>query len=535
MSRNGRPKERLDELGRAVTYWPPMMRLPFLVLLAGPAWAADPPAPSTPAAPTAAPTAVTTPATPGVEATRDGLRVHADLRSEYVAGFPMLVEVTVHNDTDTPRTFPDLAARPHLVHFLFQYERKRVDRFTTPPAVEPGATWKLGPKGQRRVLLEVPLSAGLDPGAVTLEVKVADPAGEVVLPALPIRLVAAAPVGGRPVWEPTIATTSGGLLPWVQRSSSGFDLYLLQFHASAPQKVAAQYHLQHLDAAAEPVLSRARAADSLSRWIYWQASPSTFAMVRLEGYRAPQRPRVVSVPFPQAEPLARGVSDAKGGLAIPVWIPAPKGAAGSVKVLTVDERGGVGLRAVVDLPARPTVTASAIDATSNLVLALGHDAAVDVYRVDATANAALPARGARVTRLEDGWTATALAFDTLPDQPERAGGLSLVAVVTRKAESGASARTLWADLGGRVIGESAAQPWLAPGPLVDFLPNGLGAWSWLARDAAGAFWYGAQGAAPVAVKDGAAGILWPSSDAIQLRTIVPGRVVEDKALAPRPP
>lgn len=515
------------------------LRAPVLLL----ALAIALPAAGAPTTPTPSPSPPTTPTPPpatpapaeGVQAaSTGGLLVSADLRDEYVAGFPMLVEIVVRNDGDAPKTFPDLSARPHLVHFLFQRENKKTDRYNTPPAVDPGTTWTISPRGSRKVLLEVPASAGLDPGVSTLTVRVDDPAGPVTLPARPIRLADARPVHGHVVHEPTIATTVGAMVPWVHQATSGFDLYLLHLDPKAPTRPRGQYHLLHLDRAVDPILSRARASDALSRYVYWQSGAAAFTLARMDGYGLRGKPRTVSLPWPAAEPLGRGATDSKGGVAIPLWVPAPKGG-GGVRVLTVDDRGAFAVRDVADFPSKPTAVASAVDAAGNLALALGHAGGVDLYRVDATLPAELPARGVRVAKAQDGWIPAGLVFQTLPERGDRPGGLSLFAVLRRKATEGESYRTLWADLGGKVIEETPAQPWTAPGALESLLVEETGPFYYLSRDAAGALWYGAQGGTPVKVDGAPSGTLWATAETVQLRRVVPGRVVDDRVLGPKQP
>ena len=464
----------------------------------------------------------------------NGLKISADLHDEYIVGFKMLVSLTVRNDGDTPLTFPDLSARPHLVRFGLELEKHRTERYTTPPMVDSGATWTIPPRSRRRVLLEIPSSSGFDAGPATLTVAILDPAGAVSLPPRAIRFGDARPVGGTVVYEPTISSTSGAMLAWTHQATSGFDLYLTQWRAADLAQLSAQYHLVHLEKAADPVLSRARATDAGFRYVYWKSAASSFTYVRLDGAGVRNVPRTISVPWPMAEPLARGVTDAQGKLIIPVWIPAPKGTGGTVRALCIDDRGNSVPREVVDLPTRPASVATAVDASGNLVLALGHAAALDVYKVDASLASEMPAKGNRVTRLEEGWQVSALTFDTLPERGDHAGGLALLAVMSRQGEDGVPMwRSTWYDLGGKLIEEGRAARWVAKGEIAALLPAGYEGFYYLTHDAKGAWWFGAQGGTPVKVEGAGPGALWPSPEAVMLRQLAPGRVFVDRAMGPR--
>lgn len=494
-----------------------------------------PPGSAAPSASDAAtPTATEAPASAplGINEARaaNGLVLSADLRGEYVSGFPMLVTITVRNDTAGPLAFPDLAARPWLVRFFLKNDRYKWERFNTPPANDPATTWTIAPRTQRQVTLEIPSSGGMDPGNWELAVTVKDPAGELSLASRPIKLAAAKPVGGGYVWEPTIQQAVGAMIPWVQAGATGHDLYLLQLAPKSSARVVGQFHLARLPARVDPILSRARASDAAARYIYWASSPQAITLARLQGTTLRGKLRTVSLPYPKVELLGRGATDAKGGVVIPLWVPNPSGSSGAVYALCVDDRGAQTLREVTRLPARPATVATAVDAASNLLLALGHAAAVDLYRVDPTLPAAIGARGARVAALSDGWTPGALAFDTLPDKGERPGGLALLSVLTRPGET-ASYRALWADLAGRTIEETAPLPWTAPGAITMLAPAGYGPFYYLTRDAAGASWYGAQADAPRKL-DVDPGVLWLAAGEVRARRMVPGTVFADQVLGP---
>lgn len=474
--------------------------------------------------------------TPAAEAkAASGVEIVTDLRAEYLVGFPLLVTITVRNPTDAALSFPDLGARPHLVRFELDGPKGKSERFTTPPETDPGTTWSIPARSERRVILEVPSSAGFPAGAWSLGVRIEDPAGALAIPARPITLAPARPIGGTPVWEPTIAATSGLALPWVHQATSGFDLYLMQYQPKQPTRVQAQYHLTHLDAAVEPVLSRSRPNDAQSRFVYWMSGSQALTLARVEGQSLRVAPKTVGVPYPNASLLGRGITDAHGGLVVPLWIPAPSGAGGDVKAMQVDDRGRVTMRTVGRYTAKPTQVATAIDASSTLVLAIGDAQGVILYRVDPAAAPEIPAKGARVWKAEGGWAVRSVAFDTLPPTASQPGGLALLTALSRPSDTTEEGRTLWSDLAGKVFLDTPGGAWTLPGTVRALLPGGYGSWYALSQDAAGAWWYAAQGATPAKVSATAASTLWSTTDSIVLRSLTAGQVATDQTLGPRQP
>lgn len=462
-----------------------------------------------------------------------GLTVTADLRSEYLAGFPMLVSVTVTNPGTAPATFPDLRSRPHLVHFVVSGPKGTSERFTTPPAKDPGTTWSVPAGSSQRVLLEVPSSAAFGPGAYTLKVKVGDPAGMIDLPAHNLSIRAPVPVAGTPVWEPTIATNVGAMFPWLHQAADGFDLYLMQFDPRAPTRVVAQYALTHLAAKVEPILARARQSEAQARHVYWLSNGNQLSVGRIDVSRLDGAPRTYSLPYPKVELLDRGATDAKGGLTVPIWIPNPTGTGGKVRAWTISSRGEQGVRDVGTYPTRPAVVATAVDAGASLVLALGHEAGVDLFRVNPDAAAEMPALGKRIWKSELGWTVRRLAFDVLPDAAGKPGGLSLLTLLTRTNGTAATHRSLWTDLSGTVLADGGELPWVFQGDVVDLLPAAYGPFVVLTHNGATWTWGAENGPAAPAAVNGTP-MLWGAGDAVSLRTMGGPTVTRDAVLGTIP-
>jgi hypothetical protein len=503
-------------------------------LVLGMLWGAEAlAAPGGAATPAAAPVAATVAPLAPVEArTAEGLVVRANLRDRYVEGFPALVELSVHNPTDAPKTFPDLARRPWLVRFRFELGGKRSERATTPPAADPGGDWTIAPRGERRVLLEIPTSAGLA-GFGTLAVSVGDPARPTELPVRAVAFAPAQPVGGMPLAEPTIRSTSGADIPWLQKTPSGWDLYLLHMSAKRPRAPQSLTHLARLPKAHEVALSRARPQDAAARWLYWPESGGRFGIAKLDGLGLEGAPRAVAIPYAEARPLARGVTDGEGGLVVPLWVPAPAGASGRVQVLCVDRRGVAILRKVADLPAAPAVVETGVDGAGQPLLLLGHDKALDLYRVDPKLPAEVPARGTRLRALEAGERLRAAGFDTLPDSPDRAGGLVALALVAKEAEGGPRARLRAYDLQGGALPETAEVPWKVPGEVQGWLTRGRGPWTTLSRDAKGAWWATTLDAAPLPASG--PGFLWQDGEALLVRKLGGPQVIVDAPAGARAP
>ncbi|MFH1463697.1 MAG: hypothetical protein ABIO70_04850 [Pseudomonadota bacterium] len=434
-----------------------------------------------------------------------GLLVSADLRADYLAGRPLLVTVRVTNPSEEALSFPNLEQRPHLVRFeLISDSGKRQTRYTTPPAEDEDDRWTVAPSAARQTTLEIPSGGALAPGGYTLTVHVQD--GEQSLPLGPqqVTLVSPHPVAVDVGDEAEGFFSLGWMIPWVQAGAQGADLYLDVRAAAQPAHPGYSWYLAHLAQPVSPWLSASRPSDGASRYLYWQDGRSlTFA--RLEDRRIRRQPRQLGLPYPRWEPLARGGTDAQAGLCVPLWVPAPSGDAGDVRLACVDNRGAPAFRPVVKLPERPQA-ATWVDAAGQLRLLLLHEGKLDLYTLTQGLEAGLPPGGRRllpqIVRAAEsdrgvageaaaptvgqasagaggglvsdlgGFIEARLAhfeppvlggarFAALPDRPEQPGGTMVFAWSAAEGEP-AVVSGLWMSLEGRIV----AQVWgvaLPPG------------------------------------------------------------------------
>lgn len=522
-----------------------MRSLLLLALCASPVGhAGDAPAP---AAPTPKPAPAALPTTPAKAPREDfgsatkgtspaGVTLSAVLRDEYLAGFPILVEITAANETNEPKVTPDLDARHHLVHFkLTDPQGRESERFNTPPEFDTGGDWTLAPRARRSVLLEIPSSAGFAVGDWKLNVLIGDGSKAVVLAEHRFRVAPARPSGGDLLWEPVVARTSGALIPWVHAAKGGHDVYLNQYAPGDTGRLLAHHWLFRSTRPLVPTLSRTAVSTARSRWLYWVGDPGEIRVARLEGQRIAGSVRSLGLPWASAVPLARGVSDGKGGFALPLWVPKPKGPAGEVHFLVMSERGEVSVREVALYAQKPPIVETGLDAGGNAVLALAHDKGIDIFRLDPTRDARLPALGDRAWKAADGWTSLGLAFDAVPDKDGRAGGLAILAaqLLPGVDKAAPQVRTLRFDLGGKLFETGAAGPWAGPSLLTSLLPAGYGPFHYVGRDAQGHTVFGSSATAPTNLGKLPEATAWQdASGAWRLRWLAGERIVSEKVVPP---
>ncbi len=456
----------------------------------------------------------------------EGLELSADLRGSYLAGRPIVITLRVDNRQEQALEFPKLDERPHLVSFELVADRgKKQTRYNTPPDEDEDLRWFIQPRGSRQVSLELPLSSTMKTDGYSLTISVGGEDQPIVLG--PQRFLLEAP---RP--QAADVTSAGGSLlgwqvPWVHAGRDGLDLYLHTVSDERPDARGVAWFLATLDEPVEPLLAHARNSSGANRYVYWRSGERDLGYARLEERKLRHQPRKVSLPYPSWELLARAGGDPVEGLHVPVWIPAPSGEAGEVRVVSIDSRGQPAFRRVATLDARPEA-ASWVDAAGRLRLLVHHGDKLDLYTVDGQSDAQLPAEGRRLLpqTVRDGEVhllarpapperspqpgavvsgsiagfvdqrlaaitpppVLGVRFGDLPERGEQAGGTAIFAWIGDPEATGMPLVGLWMSMSGRVI---TAVPGVLPPAghrIIELVPRGYDPYVLITADRRGVAW-----------------------------------------------
>jgi hypothetical protein len=435
------------------------------------------------------------------------LTVSSDLRADYIQGEPIPVRLRVENPSGADASFPALDLRPHLVRFeVVTPKGDKQTWFNTPPAEDGDQRWTVRAGSHREVLLQVPSSQRFLAGDYRVTVRILDGEVEHELPEHRFTLAKADPAAGRAFSEPVGVERAGYHAAWVQRTGTGYELYLNVTDGKDPGKFVADHHLASLDRVVDPVLTHALPQDRFDRHVYWLDGDSTVRWVRLRGDVARAQPQAIQSPYPKIELLGRGGTDAEGGLHVPIWVPAPKGSAGEIRVITQREREGARFRSVVKLDRRPEWVDTTVDGAGNLRILVPAGDSLDMYTV--AAGSELPGMGRRLLAPPEEGPATppALArFGHLGEGDSDAGGLSVLVLVT--TPEGLEGR--WLNLSGAELGRLA--PLQTSAELIDLLPKSRDDYGLLVRGDDGLSSYLGPGEPPRQlgrIDDQAALLLW---------------------------
>ena len=402
-----------------------------------------------------------------------GPTVTADLRDDYLAGQRLIVNLTVKNETSAPLDFPDLSARPWLVKFGLTPEGGKAQTHSnTTPASDAGQQVRIAARGQRKTVLEIPGGAALKPGSYTLVVTVETPTGPLVVSERQIRLGLPKPIAGDLGAAPPAGPGRTIHDLWLQQGGAGYDLYLNEADPKAPSTTVASWYLATIPHRVSPSMTVARPSDAGNRFLSWATDDRHIQLARLVGTALREAPTTVESPWPKIEIAGRGVTDGRGQLALPVWVPSPKGVRGELRLLTLSDRGLPIFRRVALLDARPTGVVSTVDDAGTAHFIVWRPDFIDIYSVRDGASSAtdepLPVPGRRIARGIPGEDFVAVRFAILPESSSQAGGLAIQALATKEGQL----LPRWISLKGEAIQALAPTPMPAGSALVDFLPDG---------------------------------------------------------------
>lgn len=497
--------------------------MPHLILLISLLAAAG----ETPPATTTAAAAAT-----AAPATAAGVEVSADLRDEYLFNQDIVISLTVKNNGTAPVTVADLSARPWRVRFLLTLPNGQSQaRFTTPPATEPTTTWTLPPRSQRRVSLEIPSGGALNEGRWPLQIEVDLGDQKVSLPPAVIRVAPAQPVAAQLAPDPLLAGRLGLQTLWLHKAASGYDLYLTLADAKSPTRVVSNNYLDHLAAKSQPQLSAARPSDAGDRYVLWPEGEHAIRYARVQANGLRGETRLLSLPWPKVEIAGQGATDGSAGLHVPIWVPAPKGAAGELRLASADERGKPQLRKIVGLPARPPELITAVDASGAVQLLVRRGDLLDLYSLPNGYGADLPVPGKRIWAGKEGQHLLDARFGSLAASEGQAGGL---AVLIAYSEAG-RLQSQWLSLKGAALLTPSGTDWPTGSTLLSLLPASAGAPGLLVKTADGVTRYQeAEAQIPVALPE-RWGLVRDALGRPTLLSTVDGQGVRAALLEPRAP
>jgi hypothetical protein len=275
------------------------------------------------------------------------------------------------------------------------------------------------------------------------------------------------------------ASRSSDTTVWLHKAHEGYDLYLSPLSTKG-RRTPAQW-LTHLDNQVDPVLSEASGGETGERHVMWSTGKRSFGWIALEGPGVEPKPRSVETPWPEIELVGRPATDVSGNLHVPVWIPAPKGSGGEIRVVTILDRGAVSYRRAAIFDVRPVSVSTTVDDSGAVQLLVSTKDAVDLYTVrqSGSAHAELPIPGRRIARAKPETQYVDVRFGLRSSTEDYKGGLSILATT----RSDVTLQSTWLGMRGTVLDERPQSTIPEGGTLMGLVPSKTGSIGYLYKTA----------------------------------------------------
>ena len=152
---------------------------------------------------------------------------------------------------------------------------------------------------------------------------------------------------------------------WLHKASDGFDLYLSP--VSGLREARTRW-LAHVPAQVRPTLTESSSAEGGTRHVVWQNDKRGIGWLAVEAPGVESTIQTFETPWPVIEMVGQPATDGSGNLHVPVWIPAPKGKNGEIRILTVMDRGAVSYRRAAAFERRPVSVVTTVDDAGSVKL-----------------------------------------------------------------------------------------------------------------------------------------------------------------------
>jgi len=387
-------------------------------------------------------------------------RFSAKIHPLQFSGAPMVVDIEVQNSSKEPIKVPDLALRPDLVRFGLSYAGRRERRYNSPATGHEDAEWTLQAGDIRELRLEIPGSSGIQAQAVTVTMQLHHTRPPTTLDPMKLKLTSPQPVAAD---MSGIAAAPGCRNPdvaWVHQADDA--AYLVLQHQVGERRY--QLTLAELSEPAQPWLSHSRRDTLGERSIVWLTGSRKLHILRLRGQRARGDALAFDLPWPKVEVAGQPVTDKTGTLRIPVWVPAPAGDGGELRVATISGRNRPTTPRVVRLDGRPEQVLSTLNPDGSPIIIVVSEDAVDAYTQPDVPELPWPRR--TLWRTQEGATALRVALGTYPPTSHDTGGTAILLATRWPTGVG----TQWMTMQGTSLQGPALVPDL--GELQQVVPRG---------------------------------------------------------------
>ncbi len=369
-----------------------------------------------------------------------------NLRDAYLAGEPIVIEITAQNNSDDVVDIPDLGHETWRSSFTISGSKLPLQKRKN-SIKDTQSRWKIPPRGARKTQLALPGGKALSPGKYSLSVNI-DAESETLQEKIDIELQKAKPVNVNLLNRGALKTHA----IWLQKSLEGYDLYFNNGQWNT--------YVERLSEAVHPKLS---VCNKCEKKAVWQKDRSIYWLDKKGAVRK------IQVPWPSVELIGRAAYN--GEYHVPIWAQKPKSKNGDLWLMRIDRRGQPHYHKMRSAMGKPLQISAAVTEQGNPLFLLRDDQRVELYSEAISQNRTLPLLVKRIRRIAKNEKLLDVRFGIHPEKGLTAW-LTLANSNLVKGE--------WRTLGGKEIGKPLNIALNSPDEIVhvNAKPNFV---SWLTR------------------------------------------------------
>ena len=302
------------------------------------------------------------------------LSVQTNLQEHYIAGQPIFVDIRVQNIGSTPETLPNLDQQTWKVRWTMNNSNGKQTLRSTEG--ENQAQWILQPRQLKEVRFLIPNSAKLPTGKQTIELQIELPQESY----LEKKEIYIHPKD--PLWEDRDIRADLAFFPegeylWGQAFSTTQQVIFLEKQQNSALSVPILR--------ADKELRFVQSISNHDHHIY--ALQRNRLLIHTLARDEVKKGINISIPWKQVSILARGITDSDQQLVLPLWIPDPNQASGTIRSIQISKTGDVSYRKIISLPTKPVSMDTALTSTGTPLYLIQTENRVYLFPLTQTGNA----------------------------------------------------------------------------------------------------------------------------------------------------
>ena len=325
-------------------------------------------------------------------------KVSTNIRSEYLQGHPIALQITFRNQTDKTVEIPNIELESWRVEFQITDSNGQTQTRSTRPDVYPKPTkWIIDQRQSRSLWLVLPAGQGLKSDQYTVSFSIDLEEEKYQSPDYKIKIQRPNPVSTylNLVQHPLSHQNNPSL--WTHKGTDGFSTYLHIGHTNNHSQTLFHDFVLKTKDHYHPKLS---ITQNGTRHLLWQPTPKQINYLTLQNNVPRHQVQQLAVPWPHAEIMGSPITAPDGTPQFLLWIQSPS-TGGELRWCTVLSNGIPVYRKLTQLDEKPKqLSISMNDRGEALIALMEHKDLVLYTAIEANERPNIPVKGKKLNQID---------------------------------------------------------------------------------------------------------------------------------------